>query len=92
MLVHPTPGSKSMNLRNCAQRKHTTLPTPEPCRRTERRCRAEKLEVEKLSGTCFLVLLSLQVAIGRLPGKGKYIDTLVAMDLLFVEIYMCLVI
>lgn len=54
--------------------------------------RAEKLKVAKLSGTFFLALLNLQVAIGRLPGKGKCTTTLVAMDLLFAEIYMCLVI
>ena len=46
----------------------------------------------KTSGAGFLALLSLQVAVGQLPGKGEYTARLVAMDLLCAEMYMCLVI
>lgn len=83
-----------MNLKNYPQRKRTTFLTPGPCRQILQRCGegAEKLKVEKLSDVCFLALLSLQIAVGRLPGKGECTDRLVAMDLLFAEIYMCQVI
>lgn len=53
--------------------------------------RAEKLKVEKLTGTCFLAFLSLPVAVGRLPGKGEY-ARMVVMDLVFAEFYIYLVI
>lgn len=88
------PGSKAMNLRNCTQKKHTNSPHSRTMQADIAAVwgKAEKLKVEKLSGTCFLALLSLQVAIDRLPGKGKCTATLVAMDLLFAKIYMCLVI
>lgn len=88
------PGSESINLSNYTQRKHTTLSTPRTHTTRHNRGvgKGKKLEVETLSGACFLALLSLQIAIGRFPGKGKCTARLVAMDLLFAKIYMCLVI
>ena len=80
--------------RNYSQQKHTTFPTTRSIQADTAEVwgRAQKLEIEKLSGAGFLALLSLQGAVGQLPGKGECTARLVAMDLLCAEIYMCLVI